>query len=119
MISSGASITYFILSFVTLGLLFCQYEIVNYGYRAVLVWWRFISIAYGFALMILGAILLGSELGQIDSVCDDVWAKMSNNQRTFFDSNIANLKQERSKNVALCGVFAIIVGAFILISGVT
>jgi hypothetical protein len=64
-IGSGASLTYFILSFVTLGLLFCSYEVVSYGYRSLLMWWRAISILYGIALLILGAILLGTELANI------------------------------------------------------
>jgi len=104
---------------VTLGLLYCQYEIVTYGYRSVLVWWRLISLLYGLTLVILGAILLGTELGSIDTVCDTVWAKMSANQRAFFDDSIDSLKEERSKNVALCGVFALIVGVSIVVSAGT
>ncbi len=78
-ISSGASLTYFILSFVTLGFLYCTYEIVNFGYRSLLMWWRLISILYGIALLILGAILLGMELGNMKTTCSQVWAKMSQN----------------------------------------
>ncbi|TNV78195.1 hypothetical protein FGO68_gene8390 [Halteria grandinella] len=118
-ISSGASLTYFILSFVTLGFLYCQYEIVTYGYRSVLVWWRLISLLYGLALVILGAILLGSELGSIETVCGEVWAKMSSNQKAYFNNTIDDLKSERSKNVALMGVFALILGAAICLSAGT
>lgn len=78
-ISSGTSLTYFILSFVTLGLLYCTYEIVNYGYRSLLMWWRVVSIMYGLALLILGAILLGMELGSMTTTCAAVWAKISQN----------------------------------------
>ena len=78
-ISSEASLTYFILSFVTLGLLYCTYEIVNFGYRSLLMWWRLVSVLYGIALLILGAILLGTELGTMKITCSQVWAKMSQN----------------------------------------
>ncbi len=103
----------------TLGLLFCQYEIVNYGYRSVLYFWRVISILYGVALLILGAILLGTELGSMDETCAQVWATMSPHQQSYFLNNVQNLSAERSTNVRLCGAFAIIVGLFMMLSGVT
>jgi len=42
-------------------------------------WWRLVSILYGIALLILGAILLGTELGSMQTTCASVWAKMSQN----------------------------------------
>jgi hypothetical protein len=118
-ISSGASLTYFILSFVTLGLLYCTYEIVNFGYRSLLMWWRLVSVLYGIALLILGAILLGTELGNMTTTCASVWAKMSQNQKMYFSNVVDNLEAERTKNVSMCGAFAIVVGLSIIVMGVT
>ena len=44
---------------------------------------------------------------------------MSANQQAFFGNSLDNLKSERSKNAGLCGAFAIIIGGFIILSGVS
>ena len=75
--STGASITYFVLSFATLALLFCTYEIVNYGQRQLMMFLRVISILYGLALIVLGIILLAVELGSMAETCSTIWVKMS------------------------------------------
>jgi hypothetical protein len=106
-----------VLSFVTLGFLFCQYEIVTYGYRSLLMWWRFVAFLYGAGLIVLGVIIFAVEMGKLDSACETVWAKMSANQKLFFGNSIDQLKAERSKNAGLCGAFAIIVGGMTLLSG--
>ena len=76
-VSTGASITYFVLSFVTLALVFCTYEIVNYGQRQLMMFWRFISMLYGLALIVLGIILLIMELAAMADTCSTIWGKMS------------------------------------------
>ena len=76
-VSTGASITYFVLSFVTLALLFCTYEIVNYGQRQLMMFLRIISMLYGLALIVLGIILLAIELGSMAETCSTIWVKMS------------------------------------------
>lgn len=76
----------------TLGLLYCQYEIVHFGYRPLLAWQRVVAILYGIALIVLGAILLGKEMGNIGLTCDAVWATMSSNQRAFFSNQVTNLR---------------------------
>ena len=78
-VSTGASITYFVLSFATLALLFCTYEIVNYGQRQLMMFLRVISILYGLALIVLGIILLAVELGSMAETCSTIWVKMSQN----------------------------------------
>lgn len=82
-------------------------------------YWRIISAIYGFTLGILGAILLGIELGSLDDTCTTVWSKMSSNQKLYFDNSFDNLKSERSKNVLMCGFFSISVGVMVIISAVT
>jgi hypothetical protein len=76
-VSTGASLTYFILSFVTLGLVFCTYEIVNYGQRQLMMYWRFLSALYGLALIILGIILLITELSTLSATCAAIWSTLS------------------------------------------
>lgn len=55
----------------------------------------------------------------MEATCDSVWAKMSSNQKAFFDNHVSQLRSERSKNVSMMGAFAIIVGFFMLISAGT
>lgn len=76
-VSTGASITYFVLTFVTLALLFCTYEIVSYGQRQLMMFWRIISALYGLALIVLGIILLIIELASMVETCSEIWVKMS------------------------------------------
>ena len=78
-ISASASLVYFILSFVTLFILFLQYEFVNFGDRPVLLWWRFFSALYGLALLVLGCILLGMELANMEATCENKWQQLSLN----------------------------------------
>ena len=118
-VSTGASLTYFILSFVTLALMFCTYEIVNYGQRSLMMYWRVISALYGLALIILGIILLIMELASMSDTCTTIWGTLSQNQKIFFKDNKSNLEAERSKNVSMMGAFAIVVGFFVIVSGVT
>jgi hypothetical protein len=54
----GASITYFVLSLVTLIFLYLQYEVVNYGYRNGLFCWRIFAPLYGLLLIALGIAVL-------------------------------------------------------------
>lgn len=77
------------------------------------------SVLYGIALLILGAILLGMELGNMKTTCASVWAKMSQNQKMYFSNVVDNLEAERTKNVSMCGAFAIVVGLSIIVMGVT
>ena len=94
-VSVGASLAYFILTFVTLFLLFIQYEIVHFGYRMALAYWRFFSGLYGFLILLLGIIELGIEFSQITIITEDVWATLSSNQKLYFDNSISNLESER------------------------
>jgi len=80
---------------------------------------RVIAGLYGVALIVLGAILLGMEMSAMDQTCQGVWAKLSSNQKSYFSNNYDALVQERTKNVSMCGAFAIIVGFFMFASGVT
>lgn len=95
-ISSGASLAYFILTFITLFILYIQYEIVNFGYRNTLQWWRVVSGLYGLTLIILGAIELGLELSDQPNIVSDIWATLSSNQKLYFDNDVDNLQAERT-----------------------
>jgi hypothetical protein len=44
---------------------------------------------------------------------------MSQNQKMYFLNKVENLRAERSMNVSMCGGFAIIVGLFLMVGGVT
>ena len=44
-----------------------------------MMFWRFISILYGLALIVLGIILLIMELAAMADTCTTIWGKMSQN----------------------------------------
>ena len=84
-----------------------------------MMFWRFISALYGLALIILGIILLITELASMSDTCTTIWGKLSQNQKLFFSDNKSNLEAERSKNVSMMGAFAIVLGFFLIVSGIT
>ena len=99
--------------------LYCQYEIVNYGYRPLMMWWRFATLLYGGVLVALGVIIFAVEMGRLGSTTQEAWDAMSANQQAFFSNSMDNLKAERAKNAGLCGAFAIIIGGFVILSGIS
>jgi hypothetical protein len=48
-----------------------------------------------------------------------VWSDLSSNQKLYFDNSQSNLQSEREKNVVLIGIFAIIIGVFIVVQTCT
>ncbi len=75
----GASITYFILSLVTLLFLYLQYEVVNYGNKSGIFCWRIMAPLYGISLIILGAAVMAAELPKNGNTVLTKWGAMSNN----------------------------------------
>ncbi|CDW77782.1 UNKNOWN [Stylonychia lemnae] len=116
-VSAGASIAYFILTFITLFVLYLQYEIVNFGYRNALIFWRFTSPLYGLIIVVLGIVELGVEFSNMDATCATVWKRLSSNQKLYFENSQDNLVSERSRNAAMIGAFALIIGILIIIQG--
>eukprot|EP00347_Sterkiella_histriomuscorum_P011122 403373675 len=114
-ISVGASLAYFILTFVTLFVLFLQYEIVNFGYRFALTYWRYVSGTYGFIILLLGIIEIGVEFVNMDSNTESVWRTLSSNQKLYFDNSKDNLVFERQQNALMVGIFSIVIGLLILV----
>ena len=101
------------MTFVTLFFLYLQYEIVKFGDRETLIWWRFFSLGYGLLLIALGIALIIVEFSSLDANSVVIWSLLSSNQKSYFKNSLSNLQAERTKNVALCGAFSIIVGALI------
>jgi uncharacterized membrane protein len=84
-----------------------------------MMYWRFISILYGLALVILGIILMILEFASMSDTCSTIWGKLSQNQKLYYNDNKSNLEGERSKNVSMMGAFAIVIGVFVIVSGIT
>jgi len=96
LVSIATSITYFILSLLTLFFLYMQYEVVNYGYRSGLFCWRIFAPIYGIILLILGIVLIAVDLPKNGEASANKWAVMSNNQKLFFDNNLSSYEKEKA-----------------------
>jgi len=59
--------------------MYLQYEIVNFGYRNALIYWRFTSPLYGLIILVLGIIELGAEFTNMDDTASSVWKRLSSN----------------------------------------
>jgi len=76
-------------------------------------------LLYGSVLVALGIIIFAVEMGRLGSTTQEAWDAMSANQQSFFSNSMDNLKAERAKNAGLCGAFAIIIGGFVILSGIS
>ena len=55
----------------------------------------------------------------MSDTCAEIWSKLSQNQKLYYNDNRSNLEADRSKNVSMMGAFAIVIGFFVIVSGVT
>lgn len=73
----GVSITYFILSLVSLIILFGVYETVSYGIKSVMYWTKIGCLLYGTTITILGILIFVLALPSIPSDVSISWTAMS------------------------------------------
>jgi len=77
LITRGVSITYFILSLVSLIILFGVYETVSYGIKSVMYWTKIGCLLYGTTITILGILIFVLALPSIPSDVSISWTAMS------------------------------------------
>ena len=77
LLGSGISIAYFILSLISLLLLFGVYETVFYGIKSVLYWTKIACLIYGFAIAILGILIFVIGAADISQEVPVSWSAMS------------------------------------------
>lgn len=114
LMSVGSSITYFILSILTLLVLFACHEFASY---MILKWTPFFVLFYGFLVMLLGILVMAIEGAGAEQAAQKMWGSMSLNQREFFDNKLITLQDTRYTNTLWAGMFGIVIGVLILIEG--
>jgi hypothetical protein len=88
LMSTTSSITYFVMSIITLFFLFGCHEAASY---MLLRYHPFITLFYGLVLLTLGIVCMAIDGGGASADASTIWATMSVNQKAFFEKNVANL----------------------------
>lgn len=112
LMSQGSSITYFIMSLVTLLYLYACHEAASY----MLLKYHFaFTLLYGLVVLTLGILCFIFDYGGASQDSKAIWGTMSNNQQAFFDNKQDNLIAERQNNTFLASLFGTILGLLIII----
>lgn len=77
LLNAGISITYFILSLVSLATLFGAFETVSYGLKSIIMWTRITILIYGLLLMVMGVLVFALELPKMEERVTTSWSGMS------------------------------------------
>jgi len=93
LMSTPASITYFVMSIITLFFLFCCHEAASY---MLLEYHPIITFAYGLLILILGIVCQAIDVGGASTDSADIWTTLSSNQKAFFSDNVQNLSDVRT-----------------------
>jgi len=115
LMSKASSITYFVMSIVTLIFLFGCHEAASY---MLLRYHPFITFFYGVVLLALGVVCMAIDVGGASADADAIWATMSVNQKTFFNENVENLQAVRQQNTLFAGLFGIALGGLIILQAI-
>lgn len=112
LMSKGSSITYFVMSLVTLFYLYACHEAASY----MLLKYHFaFTLLYGLIVLALGIVCFIVDYGGASQDSITIWGTMSNNQQAFFDNSQSNLTAERQTITLYAGLFGIVIGVLILI----
>lgn len=77
LIGAGISITYIVLSLISLVLLFGIYETVSYGIKSVMYWTKIGCLLYGITITILGILIFVLDVPAIPGNVILSWTAMS------------------------------------------
>lgn len=117
LLSAEISITYFVLSLISLLTLVGAVEAVSYGMKSLIFWWRIILLVYGAILFILAIVIFVVEVQRLEKSVQESWSAMSQYQKDFFDEDIKKLESQRLLNTMLVGGFTLFVGILFIIIG--
>ena len=113
LMSTSYSITYFVMSIITLFFLYFCHEVASSMY---LKWQGNLFIAfYGISILGIGA---GCMAEDATAMANERWGKMSINQKDFFGNKMDDLATLRAQNHSDAGIFFIVIGAMILLEAI-
>lgn len=95
MLGAEVSITYFVLSLVSLIGLAGSYLSVSDGLKNIIFTTSIIKIIYGFVLIILAFVVFVAEIGSLEDSVAKSWSAMSQYQKDFFEDDVSNLEAIR------------------------
>ena len=87
-IAESISITFFALTIFNVLILIYFYEIVSYGISSAIWCFRLVAILYGLVIIALAICAIVLEDQEMDSIGDQVWARLSTNQKDFFSNDV-------------------------------
>jgi hypothetical protein len=115
LMSRASSITYFVMSIITLIFLFGCHEAASY---MLLRYHPYITFFYGLVLLALGIVCMIIDVGGASADADIIWATMSVNQKAFFGKDVENLQAVRQQNTLFAGLFGLSLGGLIIIQAI-
>lgn len=93
LMSTGSSITYFVMSIVTLIFLYECHEATSY---MLLHYQPFFVMFYGVVVLLLGILCAAIDVGGAAEATDSIWVTLSTNQKDYFKTP-ENLDESAAK----------------------
>jgi len=112
LMSNASSITYFVMSIITIFYLYGCHEAASY---MLLRYHPFVTFVYGLIILLLGVVAMAIDVGSASSHSAVIWATMSSNQKAFFNNKVNDLQATREQNTFMAGFFFIILGGLIIL----
>ena len=113
--STASSVTYFVMSIVSLFFLYGCHEAASY---MLLKYTPFIILLYGVTILTLGIVCMAIDVGGANQAAQDIWKTMSMNQKDFFKNDVLQLQAARETNTLYAGIFGIVIGSLIFVQGI-
>jgi hypothetical protein len=88
LMSNASSITYFVMSIITIFYLYGCHEAASY---MLLRYHPFVTFVYGLIILLLGVVAMAIDVGSASSHSAVIWATMSSNQKAFFNNKVNDL----------------------------
>ena len=112
LMSNASSITYFVMSIITLFFLYGCHEAASY---MLLMYHPIITSLYGTLLLVLGIVCTAVDVGGANAAAKTKWETMSPNEQAFFGNDVKKLQTVREENTLYAGLFGISLGVLILV----
>lgn len=113
-IAKSVSICYLVFTIIDILLLFLFYEIVLYTMKDFLNVNRYLAMAWGILMIVLGILVIVIEIPLAKKNSEQVWKRMSTNEQAFFSNDKEKLRKQRSLNSMYVGVFTLVKGVLFL-----
>ena len=82
LMSTGSSITYFVMAIVTLLFLYECHEAASY---MLLQYQGFLVLFYGLVILVLGIVCAAIDVGGASEATNAIWVSLSTNQKDYFN----------------------------------